>query len=348
MLLSSAERRRLSLLGFLLRAPSESRTFAELRTALPDAWPGPLAAARRKFERDKRALAEMGVALRWLPESHAYRLDRDTFQWRPIHLDRAEARAVLVTAELASGDSSTPFAPAARSGLARLRSTGEVLDDASTEAPIHLYHPNHGASAQGSGQLDRLWTAIRRRLVVTFRYRSPHSGEERPYPRQFEPWGLFIRGGRWHVIGREATRGEERTFAVDGVRDLEILGLPDGPEAYPIPASFDLAAAASRPPWMWGRQIEEVRLRVRGGLAQVVARALGPETAPELVSAGDDQVVRADVRNAPLLLDLVLSFSPWVRPLAPASLAATFDSRLDEFRRRHEGPPPVWAQGSAR
>ena len=78
---------------------------------------------------------------------------------------------------------------------------------------------------------SRLSTAAQARQRVHLRYRS---GEQQDTARDFDPYGLVWRGGRWYAVGHCHLRRDVRSFRLDRVIDVHAL-----PASFGRPESFD-------------------------------------------------------------------------------------------------------------
>ncbi len=80
--------------------------------------------------------------------------------------------------------------------------------------------------------LEKLRRAIREQRTVEMVYASASAPE--PGTRRLDPYALALRWGWWYVAGFCHRRNEVRTFRVDRIRDLTLLG-----EVFQIPADFN-------------------------------------------------------------------------------------------------------------
>ena len=246
-------------------------------------------------------------------------------------------------AALGASDPSGPFAATLASTLARLRAAGEDLAAPKQGGGLVVHQPRRDRAPDLAARIDRGWTAVRRRLRLSFSYVSQSERGTPPRPRMLEAWGLFSRSGHWYTIGRCVEKDRERTFALDRMIDLTVVGLPDNAPTYEVPPDFDLRAAATRPPWMWGDRTSPVTLRAHEGLIVAVARLLGPSARIEVGQAGD--LVHAEVRSPVALVEPLFQWLPRVEPLSPPELVLAWRSRMAEVRSTHTGPCTWWPTG---
>ena len=229
---------------------------------------------RRKFERDKSELRELGIVieperkkvaaehtegeveayllrprdlylpyLELLPErlggSAARRLGRPYSL--PSATIKSEEFAVLRRAAervLALGP--TPLGASAASALRKL--SFDLPGVASPDDEIALAQP------VGSG-FEKIFTTLRegveRKVAVRCRYYAIGRDEERD--RVIEAYGLMLSWGYWYCIARARDRDAIRVFRLDRMRSAELL---QGEGArFPVPAGFSVQSYLDRAPW---------------------------------------------------------------------------------------------------
>ena len=333
------EERQLALLVALLRS-RRAMTRAELYGALPEGWRGNAASSRRKFERDKRALRDLGVELHFDPARGCYSLDSTALRLGRLDLSPAEGVLLRQAAAAAVEDPAFPYAPEVLGALVRLsaaaRTTSPLADPPSD---LLVHHPavelaEHPELAQ---RLAKLLRAVRRRLPVTFEYRRPWWPAAST--RRLEPWGLFCRRGRWSVVGRCVDLAAERTYRLSGIEGLQVVGLPDSGPRFERPPGCDPAAAANRPPWRFDtHQEREVLVAVDAELAEGLARRLGESELRGEAAAGPRgprRLVAVRVTDAPALLRALRAELPRVAVLGPPDLAESWAAPLRRLLLRH-------------
>lgn len=85
-----------------------------------------------------------------------------------------------------------------------------------------------------SMNVSELRRAAAEHRVVEITYRSV--GKEETTRRQVEPWIVFATLGRWYVMGRCRLVEDERTFRVDRIREMTVLGdVFEPPDRLPEP-----------------------------------------------------------------------------------------------------------------
>jgi predicted DNA-binding transcriptional regulator YafY len=217
-------------------------------------------AFRRKFERDKEELRELGVPVETGPvdplygDDIGYRIRRDVYALPPLSLDADEAAALGLAARFWS---SAELADASASALRKLAAGGVET----TGAPAG-FEARVDAREAGFAPLT---AAVRDRQAVTFGYRRP-DGEQAV--RRLQPWGVVSRRGHWYVAGEDLDRGAPRVFRLSRITDAVRTTGPAG--AYEIPAGADLRGAVSDA--AGPEHTRTARLRVRPGAAARLRR----------------------------------------------------------------------------
>ena len=186
-------------------------------------------ASRQAFERDKRALRELGIPISVEAlageEQLGYRIHPEGYYLPELHLDPEEEQALsFAVAAVQLGGA------AGRDAVAKLGATGEVPEPG---LPPIAVLPSLPA-------LGLLHEAVRDRALVGFGYRGRR--------REVEPYGLAFKFTAWYLVGRDRTAPDAglRTFRVDRFEDAPVLGRA---AAFDLPAGFDLREAVRFLPW---------------------------------------------------------------------------------------------------
>lgn len=328
--------RQLALLA-LLRRHREPLSLERLRRELPGSWGGSKAAARRKFERDKKALAELGVILRYDPRMQGYALDRASLELRPIGLTPTQAALARQAAALVAEDPASPFAPEVRGAFVRLWAIDEPVDP-EEPAPQDLvfHHPSRDHDPDLPDRLGRITLAAWRRLPIRFNYRRWPTAC--PLLRELQPWGLFASRGWWYVVGHCPAADARRTYGVSRISEVRVEGLPDGGARFERPAGFDLRAAATRKPWDFDlHDPVQVSMRVDAAIAPNVMRVL-EQTVVDGDPDGDAPVLLHRTTTwTQALLDALREWIPRVEVVAPEKVLREWREPLDSVAARHAG-----------
>ena len=153
--------------------------------------------ARRKFERDKDTLRELGIEVTTTgrPEEPRYRVVEEDYILPALHLS-AEQAACLSLAASAWRDGDLPVT--ARRALTKLRAVSEGTTGSSSAGL-----PALTADLSGDEIPEELITAVDERRLVTFDYVSARSGSTRA--RTVEPHHLRLAEGAWYLDAVEPT-----------------------------------------------------------------------------------------------------------------------------------------------
>jgi predicted DNA-binding transcriptional regulator YafY len=199
-------------------------------------------AGRQAFERDKKAIRDLGIRLTIEPVEAAtqqgYRIKPEDYYLPDLGLDEAEEQALaFAIAAVQLGGA------AGADALAKLG--GPVTEAALSRAGL-------GTSVSGPGvapvavlpslpQLGPIHEGLRRKALLRFKYHGRQ--------RQVEPYGLTFRQGAWYLVGRDRSAeggAARRTFRVDRFESVPQVG--EGGEFEP-PAGYDLRDAVRLMPW---------------------------------------------------------------------------------------------------
>ena len=190
----STEERLVSLL-LTLRNTTTGLSAEELVTGVPGYASGDPAtnpvSARRKFERDKDTLRELGIEVTTTgrPDEPRYRIDDEEYTLPALHLS-AEQAACLSLAASAWRDGDLPAT--ARRALTKLRAVSE-----GSTGHVSAGLPALTADLSGDEIPEALVAAVDERRLVTFDYVSARSGSTRA--RTVEPHHLRLAEGAWYL-----------------------------------------------------------------------------------------------------------------------------------------------------
>lgn len=192
---------------------------------------------RRTVRRYIAKLEELGIPL--IAEhgrDGGYRLVPG-YKLPPMMFSEDEALALAVGLIAARGLGLAEAAPAAASAQAKLervmpdglRKRVGAMDETVT---VELSRP--AATLLDNEVLTTLSRAAQQRQRVRLRYRTPQQAESE---RDFDPYGLLYRAGRWYVAGHCHLRRSLRSFRLDRVRAVRTIEVYFG-----RPENFDVLA----------------------------------------------------------------------------------------------------------
>lgn len=228
--------RLINLVLYLLCAP-EPVTADQVRTEVygydPDSSDE---AFLRMFERDKDDLREAGVPIELVPTAEGrdgYVVDRRAFYLPPLELTPAEMAAARLVADAL--DEKSGFVAVEDLRHAVLKLASRMPAPAEPDGPVVV----RLAEDELAERVRTLYSAIRRRKVVTFTYEAMSSGEATA--RTVEPFGLFYTRAAWYLVGRDRERGALRTFRVSRMLDdLTVNSRRPHQADFDVPADFDV------------------------------------------------------------------------------------------------------------
>ncbi|MGO9584219.1 MAG: helix-turn-helix transcriptional regulator [Acidimicrobiales bacterium] len=280
-------------------------------------------ASRQAFERDKRALRELGIPISVEAlageEQLGYRIHPEGYYLPELRLDPREERALnFAVAAVQLGGA------AGRDAVAKLGATGEVPEPG---LPPIAVLPSLPA-------LGPLHEAVRDRALVHFGYRGRR--------REVEPYGLVFKLTAWYLVGRDRTAPDAglRTFRVDRFEDAPVIGVP---AAFELPDGFDLREAVRFLPWRVGAKPEgprheeaeegepaalEVTMTVDARLARSVVAMVGAGAVEAWEPSGAARLAFA-VPEQSAFVDWVVGLGDTAEVLSPPDLRAAVVRRLE-------------------
>jgi len=276
----------------------------------------------RMFERDKEELRAAGLAIESVNPgagSEAYAVDRNSTHVRPADFTPEEEATLRVAAAALAADPSFPFAEDLRLALAK--TLPEV--DRTCTVPVGSPLAEEDPRAQGAlaGALAGASASGKR---VSFGYTNARGVSAR---REVEPYGMFLREGRWYLVGRDSARDDVRTFALIRIRDLEVNRARPKSRDFEPPAAFDVSAFVLLP-FQYGEGETREALIQLDSRASFRADALTAGVG-ELQSAENGALRwRVEYRDGDALVRWLVANGPGLLPLEPADLAARLDAGL--------------------
>jgi proteasome accessory factor B len=193
----------------------------------------------RMFERDKEQLRTAGLSIEVDEEGRRYSLDRTATYRRPLTFTDDEAALLRAVGAAMLGDESFPFADDLRLALAKLMTEAPGLPAAS----VGVIGADESPREQGSA-VAALAAAADSRKRVAFGYTNAR-GEARRH--EAEPYGLFLRDGRWYLVARDPSLDEIRTYAVARMSAVEPNARAPKTADFDRPPGFEVRAWIALP-----------------------------------------------------------------------------------------------------
>lgn len=296
-----------------LREIREMDEFRAYRTQDPKS-------GERAFERDKAALIELGVPLRWIsPEQSdddedgvgGYVIDRDRYFLPEIELDASELALLSIAGSAAATIESFPGRAAVVRALAKL---GFDVDETSpTSSLAHAPMPEGADPKVIAETLQTLHDAVAQRRAVSLTYaKLPTDVTE----RRVDPYGLYYRRGAWYLVAYCHLRRDERTFHLARIRSVAFAGAAGGIR---VPDNFSLRQHVERRPFEFPSHApEEVTIRLAARLVPAVPEIFG---ARARVRRLDEEIqVDLTVTHRSQLVAAVLPYGADAEVLSPKDL----------------------------
>jgi proteasome accessory factor B len=305
--------------------------FEEIRVAFPEDYgEGTLEAARRKFERDKRELLELGIPLEYVPpdtddldageDEGGYVVDRRRAFLAPLSLDADDMALLYLVGLSTASDPSFPYRDDMLSALRKIELSSTGAGRSTSAAPrVHIDRtPLDAATLEAvRGHVAVLEDAVRRKKRLALNYHPP-AGE--PSRHQVDPYGLFWRAGRWSLVGFSQERGAVRVFPVHRLSDVQINAVKPATPDFEPPDGFRLGDHIRVPAW---QEELEPPLTVELDVAADYAWLAEREFATRASGDGAWRRLHLVTTNAAAVLGWALGMGPHARVIEPPELRAT-------------------------
>lgn len=312
----------LAVAQFLLKA-RRAVSFEEIAAAFPAYQGENIQSAKRKFERDKDSIRELGLAINYIEETpfeaeSGYLIEAGESFLPPFKLSDAE-RALLVAAANDARDAGVaPFPDALRTAAAKIGADGArdpsliIRDQPASEREIEC--------------VQALSLAIAERCGVELVYERTDGTRSE---RRVDGYGLMFRQGAFYFVGYDHLREGERLFRCSRIVSLKTLPKNHERSRYEIPPGFSLQAQRRLDPLHFNVH-EPIRAEVRldTELHFLVKARWGEPDA--------DGVFSIETRNIDRLITEVLSFGRRAELLAPGSAREEVARALRAILEAHE------------
>lgn len=314
--------RLVNLVALLLEAP-RPMTFEQIRGKLDGYDDANLASAKRKFERDKDVLRDIGVPIdlvatdAWEVEE-GYLISKEKYYLPEISFTPEEISALFVAARSDANAEDGSAEQAVRKLLAG--ADGGFLAG-TRSGPLTA-----GGDVSGSLLVAAAEAALQQHSV-RFGYRTAR-GESSE--RHVDAYGLVCRAGHWYLVGFDLERRQIRAFRLSRVTNgVEVVGEGSDP-----PQGFHAGDHVQVGPWATG-ETEEAEEQVRVAFSPEVAWwAVEGVSGAQVRGAGEDGWVEIvlPAASGEDLASWVLSFGPDAEVLDPTWLRDEILARLEVAR----------------
>jgi len=222
---------------------------------------GKFEVSRRTILRDMESLSEMGVPLYAVSgPGGGFRL-MEGYAMPPLQLNARETLAVLFSLSAVARLADTPFDQARWTAIDKIRSAlpSALLEQAApTLERLELQVPRRHVKSPHLAELLE-HTSRSRRLRVLYR------SEKRRRWLELHPRRMYAAHGFWYCVAYSPEHGEERTFRVDRIEELEAL--EDRREAAVVPESGSNGGSGSESRQEAGSPVKiSAKLSYRGAL----------------------------------------------------------------------------------
>ena len=306
---------------------------------------------RRKFERDKSELRELGVVIEPGPQKiYSRHADQevDGYRLRPadlylpyLELSGKKPRAGRPYASLPSLSLKPQEFLTLRCAAERVQALGATSLGASAASAVRKLSfdipeidPGDRELALAAGVDDTFHAVFRvlragteQRLPVSCTYYS--IGRDVEAKRIIEPYGLMLSWGTWYCVARAREKEAIRVFRVSRMRETKLL---EGEPKFTVPEGFSVRGYLDRAPWELSED-PPVRARVRIAFPHsrwVLAEGLG-----EVLEATDDAggaLLAFDVRVVDSFVRWLLPFGTQAVVLDPADIRDRLAAERDRLR----------------
>jgi proteasome accessory factor C len=324
--------RQLSLVAFLMaeRRPLTARdvkSHVEGYSEMSDE------AFARRFYSDRAELTALGVPLHSQRDEFTgeelYTLRPAEYFLPPLELTDDELAALQTCLYLLEGKFA--YAEPLRLALQNLALGRPGFSEPPSEAAVRVEVSDPDYSAEMSGRLSKLESAISKQRTVKFRYWSIARDSEEE--RTLNPYALLNDNGAWYVVGHDLDRDGIRTFRVSRIRG-DIRFATRRERDFRAPEDFDVDRHRGRPNWQIGDIVGDARIEVGGDTAWWVERLYGDR------GRLDDGVFVTEYASLPLLASWVLRQDGRAVPIEPDNLRREVAESLRRIRDRHTGKAP--------
>jgi len=325
--------RQLSLVSYLLSRERPSTSVEIARSVEGYAFMAADTFTRR-FHSDRRDLLDRaGINIctsRHLGDEgeEAYYLTRKSYTAQSIDLTAEETSALSIALGLLEGG----FAYARPLRLAIANITRGAPDPSRQELERAAVSPfTEQSSSEQDSALRRLDDAVSRGKTVRFDYRPASKTE--PGERITDPYGLFLIGGHWYLVGHDRARDGIRMYRLDRISG-RVRFHTDKPRDFRIPDTYDPAEYTARPPWLLADPVGTARFCIDEDLAWWVERTY-PRVDRLGTASGDRVRFEAKYADADALAAWIIGLGSRAMLEEPQTLRNRIVERLRRVRDAH-------------
>jgi len=290
----------------------------------------------RTIKRDLRLLREeMKAPVALSRERKGYYYTRP-FTFAPEPFSHQELLALSMSLHIAETFTQTPFGPAIKGALEKLRMMYLQSPEAfaAPDCVTLLTEPSPPESIEHIIHFYELLHAIEGHCQVKLRYYAMSQNSETE--RILEPYQLYYHNGMWYVYGYCRMRQEDRDFAIARIRSLKTLETtftPPDIEIIKQRLQARFANISDEPVevriWFDADTTRRIRERIWHPSQQIAEFSDGTCTLTMTVS------------GLLSILRWLLSFGSHARPLSPPQFVDMVNQEIQKMTERINTPPPL-------
>lgn len=289
-------------------------------------------AFHRQFERDKAALRELGFPLSEVGDEDresGYLLERARFRLPEVRLTPEETVALALARRI--GGLHALVGGNVRQALGKLGLIGAAPDSAG--GVVAVAPPTRSKAEED--RLRLIESAIARSHRVNLRYRA--LGADTVTERAVDPYGLYVHGGGWYLVGHDHLRKATRTFRTSRIQKLA-RATRGAAADFAAPADFRIEDYVERMLWGgWKGVVDDAVVRFEPSDAWRVERLASPRVSVKRAPDGG-LLVRFQRANPDSLLSWVATLGRGVTIVAPPALREEARRSFERVERAHAGP----------
>jgi len=322
----------LNLMGSLLTA-REPRSLEEIRQTVIGYEEGSDATVRKRFERDKQALREMGLGLRMIQpiggRPGGYVIDRRSLILEPLELSPEESQMLSLVSRHFPVEPDSALAANLQSALLKLQLAAPEMQ----EMPPALQAEWVASRGCDPKVYDALSRASLEGRQVEIVYRALDGASETV--RTVDPYGMGFYHGLWYLVGRCHLREAVRTFRLNQIIEPPklIRGKP-----FAAPEDFRIENHLDKRSWEMGQGPSgEAWIEFDEEVYWIASRRFQEQDTEPL--EGGAGRVRARFVDSDRLIGWLHGFGTHARIISPPELITRSQAFRAEVARRHVGAP---------
>jgi proteasome accessory factor B len=287
-----------------------------------------LEVSRKTIQRDLDFMRDrLGLPIAYDGQRFGFYYTKPVDSVLKMDVSEGELVALLIAQKALQQHRGTVYEGPLRSACSKIAS---ALDDRVsvdiTDLVSRISFKEQGFNEVSLELFDTVGKAVRLSRVLTFLYKKLGAGTEEL--RRIQPYHLGCINNQWYVFGWDLERQKIRTFALTRLREPKLLRA-----RFQRPPDFSLEnfLADSMGVFRGGKQLEKVRIRFEGWVAQIVRERVwhSSEKKTELPSGGLE--VELLLSSLEEVERWVLGFGANARVLQPPALVERLRKVAEEM-----------------